>query len=69
MFDVDGVHPNISPTYSTPQAGFDYACKDGDAVAGDSDDQMLAKSLENEANGMISWMQKAERVLSTMHGA
>ena len=34
MFDVDGVHPNISPTHSTPQAGFDYACKDGDAVAG-----------------------------------
>ena len=26
--------PNISPTHSTPQAGFDYACKDGDAVAG-----------------------------------
>ncbi len=34
VFDVDGHHPNISPTHSTPQAGFDYACKDGDIVAG-----------------------------------
>lgn len=33
-FDVGGYHPNISPTYSTPQAGFDYAVKDGDVVAG-----------------------------------
>jgi hypothetical protein len=34
VFDVDGFHPNVSPTYSTPQVGFDYACKDGDVVAG-----------------------------------
>lgn len=34
VFDVLGCHPNVSPTHSTPQAGFDYACKDGDIVAG-----------------------------------
>ena len=34
IFDVRGCHPNISPTHSTPQSGFDYACKDGDIVAG-----------------------------------
>lgn len=34
VFDVGGCHPNISPTHSTPQAGFDYTCKDGDVVAG-----------------------------------
>jgi len=34
VFDVGGYHPNISPTHTTPQAGFDYACKDGDIVAG-----------------------------------
>ena len=34
VFDVGGFHPNISPTHTTPQSGFDYACKDGDIVAG-----------------------------------
>lgn len=34
VFDVDGYHPNVSATHSTPQAGFDYASKDGDIVAG-----------------------------------
>ena len=34
IFDVGGRHPNISPTHTTPQSGFDYACKDGDIVAG-----------------------------------
>lgn len=34
VFDVDGKHPNVAPTHTTPQAGFDYACKDGDIVAG-----------------------------------
>lgn len=34
IFDVDGCHPNVSPTHSTPSAGFDYAVKDGDVVAG-----------------------------------
>lgn len=34
IFDVDGYHPNISPSRGTPDAGFDYAVKDGNVVAG-----------------------------------
>lgn len=34
IFDVGGRHPNISPSYGTPEKGFDYAIKDGDVVAG-----------------------------------
>lgn len=34
IFDVDGHHPNVSATHSSPREGFDYACKDGDIVAG-----------------------------------
>jgi len=33
-FDVDGCHPNISPSKGSPGAGFDYATKEGDIVAG-----------------------------------
>ncbi|AIF76264.1 Rep1 [Rhinolophus associated gemykibivirus 2] len=33
-FDVDGRHPNVEPTRSTPSAGWDYATKDGDIIAG-----------------------------------
>ncbi|QCW23623.1 MAG: replication-associated protein [Genomoviridae sp.] len=34
IFDVDGRHPNVSPTHSTPSAGYDYATKDAELVAG-----------------------------------
>jgi len=34
IFDVDGRHPNISASRGTPEAGYDYAIKDGDVVAG-----------------------------------
>lgn len=34
LFDVDGFHPNISPSRGNPQGGYDYATKDGDVVAG-----------------------------------
>lgn len=34
IFDVDGHHPNISQSRGTPEAGYDYAIKDGDVVAG-----------------------------------
>ena len=34
VFDVGDHHPNISPSYGTPEKGFDYAIKDGDVVAG-----------------------------------
>uniref|UniRef100_A0A8E7G270 Replication-associated protein n=1 Tax=Muscicapa latirostris Genomoviridae sp. TaxID=2814967 RepID=A0A8E7G270_9VIRU len=32
--DVDGFHPNISPSRGTPALGWDYATKDGNVVAG-----------------------------------
>lgn len=34
IFDVNGFHPNISPSRGTPEAGYDYAIKNGDVVAG-----------------------------------
>ena len=33
-FDVQEQHPNVSATRLSPQAGWDYATKDGDIVAG-----------------------------------
>ncbi|UDN67442.1 replication-associated protein [robinz virus RP_326] len=42
LFDVDGCHPNVEPTKQTPAAGWDYATKDGDVVAG---------GLERPGNG------------------
>ncbi|AUX80748.1 replication-associated protein [Cattle blood-associated gemycircularvirus] len=33
-FDVGGHHPNISPSYGTPEKGYDYTIKDGDVVGG-----------------------------------
>jgi len=33
-FDVEGCHPNVSPSRGTPEDGFDYAIKDGDVVGG-----------------------------------
>lgn len=34
VFDVGGHHPNILPVSRTPAKAYDYACKDGDVVAG-----------------------------------
>lgn len=34
ILDVDGFHPNISPSRGNPAGGYDYATKDGDIVAG-----------------------------------
>ena len=34
VFDVGNHHPNISPSYGTPEKGYDYAIKDGDVVGG-----------------------------------
>lgn len=33
-FDVEGFHPNVSPSKGRPGEGYDYAVKDGDVVAG-----------------------------------
>jgi hypothetical protein len=43
-FDVEGCHPNVSPSRGTPEDGFDYAIKDGDVVAG---------GLERPAGGRV----------------
>lgn len=34
VFDVGGRHPNLVPSYGSPEGGYDYAIKDGDVVAG-----------------------------------
>lgn len=34
VFDVDGYHPNVEPSQKNALGGYDYATKDGDAVAG-----------------------------------
>jgi len=34
VFDVEGRHPNVSPSKGTPEKGYDYAIKDGNVVAG-----------------------------------
>lgn len=34
VFDVEGRHPNVSPSRGTPEKGYDYAIKDGDVIAG-----------------------------------
>lgn len=34
IFDVHGYHPNIEPSCGNPGGGYDYACKDGEIVAG-----------------------------------
>lgn len=34
VFDVEGYHPNVSPSKGRPGEGWDYATKDGDIVAG-----------------------------------
>lgn len=34
VFDVGGKHPNVVPSYGTPEKGWDYATKDGDVVCG-----------------------------------
>lgn len=34
VFDVDGIHPNISKSLGNPHKGYDYAIKDGDVICG-----------------------------------
>lgn len=47
IFDVGGHHPNISQSKGNPGAGFDYAIKDGDVVAGG-----LERPSGNTASGV-----------------
>jgi len=55
IFDVDGRHPNVSPSKGTPEKGFDYAIKDGDIIAGG-----LARP--EPRGGMSSGAQKVSNV-------
>ena len=57
-FDVQGCHPNVSPSRGTPEEGFDYAIKDGDVVAGDSNDLLEADWLQLVMCGLKSSTQK-----------
>ena len=68
VFDVGGFHPNISPTHSTPQSGFDYACKDGDIVAGDLRDRREALNLAQMLTGAQSSLQQLEMSFCSCHG-
>lgn len=34
IFDIEGLHPNIERVGRTPELAYDYACKDGDILAG-----------------------------------
>lgn len=34
VFDVEGCHPNITPSRGKPGSGYDYAIKDGDVICG-----------------------------------
>jgi len=45
IFDVEGFHPNISPSLGNPGRGWDYATKDGDIVAGG-----LERPGDNDSN-------------------
>lgn len=45
IFDVDGFHPNIERSKRNPRKGAEYACKDGEIVAGGLDVPGLATSL------------------------
>lgn len=53
-FDVQGHHPNIKPSRGTPWAGYDYAIKDGDVVAGG-----LARPDPNIRKSGDKWAQIA----------
>ncbi|QCX35073.1 replication-associated protein [Blackfly genomovirus 9] len=52
VFDVAGFHPNISASRGTPWAGYDYAIKDGDVVAGG-----LGRPTERQSTGKaaVDW--------------
>lgn len=50
VFDVAGFHPNISPSLGNPGAGYDYAVKDGDVVAGG-----LVRPGNEDATAPDSW--------------
>lgn len=53
IFDVNGCHPNVSPSRGSAERGYDYAIKDGDVVAGG-----LARPSEHGASTNVQkWSQ------------
>lgn len=64
-FDVEGYHPNISPSKGRPGDGFDYATKDGDIVAGglerpSNTSARSRGSLEEAATSIMAAKDKKE---------
>jgi hypothetical protein len=60
IFDVDGYHPNVERSKKNPRKGAEYACKDGDVVAGGLDVPSLATSLVPAAQDPGSTLVCAE---------
>ena len=57
-FDVGNRHPNISPSYGTPEKGYDYAIKDGDVVGGGSRDLAELQFQKMVMSGLkLSWQR------------
>lgn len=64
-FDVEGYHPNISPSKGKPGDGYDYAIKDGDVVAGGLERPSNTRdrgrsNLEEAATAIIGAQNKEE---------
>lgn len=57
IFDVEGFHPNISPSRGTPWEGYDYAIKDGDVVAGG-----LSRPVETDSRTKRNREDDAEKM-------
>lgn len=64
VFDVDGHHPNVSPSKGRPGKGWDYATKDGDIVAGGlerpCDGDNKGGSLRDKATQILDARSKKE---------
>lgn len=60
IFDVDGFHPNIERSKRNPRKGAEYACKDGEIVAGGLDVPGLATSIVSAAQDAGSTLICAE---------
>jgi len=58
-FDVEGCHPNISPSKGRPGDGWDYATKDGDIVAGG-----LERPSNTKRSGGPSLEERATQILA-----
>lgn len=54
-FDVEGFHPNVQPSRGNPGAGYDYATKDGNIVAGglERPEQHPSSRGDNASKGEI----------------